>query len=190
MLNKKKTPIAVFNILKSVMDAKAKLLNEQLDAGRRATAELPIMKEHISALRQVILNCRTFDPSERREAEEDLEDKELQLVGIQNRIERGQRAEQELKLVQQFNTDYISICKMHLNAPRIHELNDLFYELCERQYRLDEKIIACEINMDAASRLPGFVEQARIDAAKYSEEYNDLEKRKSEIRKQIEELQR
>jgi len=70
MSNQKKTPIAVFHILKSIMDAKAKSSEGQAAAGRRAAAELPIMKEHIMALRQVISNCRTFDPIERREAEE------------------------------------------------------------------------------------------------------------------------
>ncbi len=188
MSNQKKTPITVFHILKSIMDAKAKSSAEQVDAGRRAAAELPIMKEHVMALRQVISNCRTFDPIEHREAEEDLEDKELQLVGVQNRIIRGQHAEQDLKIIQQFNSNYNSACKIHKNGPRIRELQELIDELCERQYCLDDKVAACEVNMDSASRLPEFVEQAHADSAKYREEYNELEKRMSKIKEQINQL--
>lgn len=190
MSNQKKTPFAVFNILKSVIESKAKPLNEQVAAGRRAKDERPILQEHIRALRQVISNCRTFDPTERREAEEDLEDQELQLHGIQNRIVRGTQAEQELQHVHKFNELYRSAYKMHINAPRIRELSDLASEIEFRMCSLEEKIWSCEINVDPTCRAPEFVSQAQHDAEKYFSQYRELEQRLFEIKNKLKELQK
>lgn len=189
MTNQKKgAQIGVFHILKSVVDAKVPVLQDRVSAGKRAQTEYPILVDNIKALRQYVMNSRTFDPSEYYEAAADLDDKEMQLDGIQNRIVRGQHAEQDLKIVQQFNSNYNSACKIHKNASRIRALQELFDELCEQQYCLDEKVAACEVNMDSASRLPEFIEQAHADAAKYREEYNELEKRMSKIKEQINQL--
>lgn len=191
MSNQKKgTPIAVFNILKSIMDAKAKTLNEQVATGRRAKDEQPILQEHIMALRQVISNCRAFDPSERREAEEDLEDKESQFLAVRDRIACGQRAEQELANVHSFNVTYNTACALCVNAGRIRELESQVAEIENKMDVLDEKIWACEINMDDTSRSSETVAQAHSDAAEYMAQYRDLEKNVYKIKEQIKQLKK
>lgn len=190
MSNHKKAPFAVFNILNSIIKAKAAPLEQQVAAGRRAKDERPILQDHIKALRQVISNCRTFDPSERREAEDDLEDKELQLQGIQNRILRGNLAEQDLQHVHKFNDVYSTAYKMHINAPRIRELMVLAEEIEFRMSVLEEKIWSCEINIDTICRSPEFVSQAQYDVDKYFSQHRDLEQRLFEIKMKLKELQK
>lgn len=190
MSDKKNTPISVFCVLKSLMDTKETKLTSDIDAANRATTEYPVLREHIIALRQVISNCRTFDPCERREAEADLEDKEEQMLGVQNRISRGERAKEDLKYVREFDKTYNIVCKMYVNAPRIHELKAIADEIEDRMFRLEDKIFSCEINMDYASRMPWYVAQAQQDALEYRRQYQDLESRLFQVRSQIKQLQK
>ena len=120
----------------------------------------------------------------------DLEDQELQLHGIQNRIVRGTQAEQELQHVHKFNELYRSAYKMHINAPRIRELSDLASEIEFRMCSLEEKIWSCEINVDPTCRAPEFVSQAQHDAEKYFSQYRELEQRLFEIKNKLKELQK
>ena len=83
---KKRAPVAVFNVLKSIVDAKVPVLHANIEGGKRAQAEYPILCDNIVALRQVIMNSRTCDAAERREAEDDLYDKELQLQGFRQLV--------------------------------------------------------------------------------------------------------
>lgn len=182
--------IGVFHILKSVVDGKLPGLQESVAVGKRAQTEQPILVDNIKSLRQYVSNCRAFDPSEYREATADLDDKEMQLDGIQRRIDSGRTAERELAYAALFNTTYNTVCKRHNNASRIRELKKLREELYERQYRLDDKIWACQLNMDLACRLPGLVNQAQEDANKYMTQYNELAARIQAINTEIEQLQR
>lgn len=189
MTNQKKgAQIGVFHILKSVVDAKVSGLQDRVSAGKRAQTEYPILVDNIKALRQYVMNSRTFDPSEYYEAAADLDDKEMQLDGIQKRIDNGRTAERELTHVASFNQTYGAVCKKHNNASRIHELRAVADELEECMSHLEDKIWACQINMDNTSRAPYVVAQAHADAAKYHEEYNELENRMSKIKEQINQL--
>lgn len=190
MSNQKKAKIGVFHILKSVVDAKTAPLHYVVETGRRAQAEYPVMCEHIAALHQVISNCRTFDPNERREAEQDLEDKEVQLTGIQNRIERAQSAKNVLSDACKFNSIYTEVCNAHNNAAYIKELKGIAEELEEKMCVLEDKIWACQINMDPTSRAPYIVAQAQADADEYAAQYQDLETRLQAARNKIRQLQR
>lgn len=191
MTNQKKgAQIGVFHILKSVVDAKVPKLQDRVSAGKRAQTEYPILVDNIKALRQYVMNSRTFDPSEYREAAADLDDKEMQLGGIQKRIDNGRAAERELAHVASFNQTYGAVCKKHNNASRIHELRAVADELEERMSRLEDKIWACQINMDNASRAPYVVAQAHSDADDYVAQYQEVEERLLKVMEQIRQLEK
>lgn len=187
---KKGAQIGVFHILKSVVDAKVPRLQDRVSAGKRAQAEYPILVDNIKALRQYVMNSRTFEPSECREAAADLDDKEMQLDGIQKRIDNGRTAERELAHVASFNQTYGAVCQKHNNASRVRELRAVADELEERMSRLEDKIWACQINMDNASRAPYVVSQAHSDADDYAAQYQDVEERLSMVMAQIKQLEK
>lgn len=188
MSNQKQTPIGVFHVLKSVVDFKRQTAISHIDMAKRATAEYPILCEHVTALNHYIRNCRTFDPYEQREAELELADKEYQLQGIQSKISRGQTAKQELVHTENFYNIYHDVIKQHFVAPRIQELREHIALIEARMDTLDDKIWACETDMDSSCRASLYVEQAHSDAEKYREEYNELENRMSKIKEQIHQL--
>ncbi len=187
---KKVAPIGVFHILKSVVDAKVPKLQDRVSAGKRAQTEYPILVDNIKALRQYVMNSRTFDPSEYREAAADLDDKEMQLDGIQKRIDNGRTAERELAHVASFNQTYGAVCKKHNNASRIHELRAVADELEERMSHLEDKIWACQINMDNTSRVPYVVAQSHSDADDYVAQYQEVEERLLKVMEQIRQLEK
>lgn len=191
MTNQKKgAQIGVFHILKSVVDAKVPVLQDRVSAGKRAQTEYPILVDNIKALRQYVMNSRTFDPSEYYEAAADLDDKEMQLDGIQKRIDNGRTAERELAHVASFNQTYDAVCKKHNNASRIHELRAVADELEERMSHLEDKIWACQINMDNTSRAPYVVAQAHSDADDYVAQYQEVEERLLKVMGQIKQLKK
>lgn len=187
---KKVAPIGVFHILKSVVDAKVPKLQDRVSAGKRAQTEYPILVDNIKALRQYVMNSRTFDPSEYREAAADLDDKEMQLDGIQKRIDNGRTAERELAHVASFNQTYGAVCKKHNNVSRIHELRAVADELEERMSHLEDKIWACQINMDNTSRVPYVVAQSHSDADDYVAQYQEVEERLLKVMEQIRQLEK
>lgn len=191
MTNQKKgAQIGVFHILKSIIDTKVPGLNDRVSAGKRAQAEYPILVDNIKSLRRYAMNCRSFDPAERRDAEADLDDKEMQLDGIQKRIENGQSAERELVHIASFNQTYNTVCQKYNNVSYICELCAVADELEERMSHLEDKIWACQINMDNASRAPYVVAQAHSDADYYAAQYQEVEKRLLKVRAQIKQLQK
>lgn len=190
MANQKKcAQIGVFHILKSIVDTKVPRLHDRVSAGKRAQTEYPILVDNIKALRQYVMNCRAFDPAEYREAAADLDDKEMQLDGIQKRINNGAAAERELAYAAVFNQTYDTVCKKN-DASRIYELRALADELEERMSRTEDKIWACQVNMDNASRAPYIVAQAHSDADKYLAQYQELEDRLLQVRTQIKQLEK
>ncbi len=191
MTNQKKgAQIGVFHILKSIVDTKVPGLHDTVSAGKRAQVEYPVLVDNIKAQRQYIRNCRIFDPSEYREATADLDDKEMQLDGIQKRIDNGRAAERELSAAQSFNTTYNTILKKHHNNTRIRGLNALKYSLYDQLYQLDDKIWGCQINMDLSCRSHDLVTQAQSDMDIYMKEYSELEERIKKINQKIEQLQK
>lgn len=190
MSNQKKTPIGVFHILKSVMDAKHQAAISHIELAKRASAEYPILCEHITALNQYIRNCRAFDPREQREAELDLADKEYQLLGIQSKIFRGQNAKQELVHTEKFYNIYQDVIKQHKSAPKIRELREQANIIEAQMDSLDDKIWACETDMDSSCRSLSYVEQARSDAITLKAQYDELASNLACIKVQIKQLQK
>ncbi len=191
MSNKKKiVPINVLHLLKSVMDKKAGDLTVDVLAGKRAVEERKVLQEHIVALHQFVSNCRTFDPSERREAEEDLADKEEQLQGIEKRIARGKDAEQQLIVARQFDSTYVEICTKYNKAIRIRELEGIAQELETKIDVLQNKIEMCHMGIDLSCRTTNQATQAVADANKYIEQYQDLEALLIKTNRQLKQLQK
>lgn len=185
---KKHANMAIFNVLKSVMDYKVKILNTAVDAGRRAEQERPVIYEHISHLQHYVMNNR-YEPSEVREAEEALVDYEQQTVGINSKIDRGNAAKTELKCADKFYSIYNSVHKLSTSGPRIQSLLARQSEIEIKLAALDKSMDACEINMAPNVYDDSIREQAEHDMNNYRTTYAGLSEQLSEILQELKMLQ-
>ena len=186
---KKRTPIGVFEVLKSIMDAKAKTLHETINIGKRAKTELPVLCERISNLQTFIWNSR-YDPVEAREAEIELADNEYQLAGINKKIEKGGLAVADLVYVDKFNASYESVCNHVRNTSLIRDLRGQCRVIEDKMSQLEERIFACEVNMDADVRSPDVVAQAAADLEAYNRSYSEYNATLEALRAKISDLQK
>ncbi len=186
---KKRTPIGVFKVLKSIMDAKVAPLREAVNTGNRAQTELPVLCERISNLQTFIRNSR-YDPSDTREAEIEITEYEYQLHGIQKKIARGQSAEKDLAYAEKFYASYADTCRKIQNMSAIRELQSQCRIIEGRLSCLEDNMFACEINMDETVRTPDIVTQAQDDLEAYSREYREQSVCLDTLRARLAELQK
>ena len=178
--HKKSVNIGVFNILNSIMNAKAAKLHATIDAGHRAEQERPVLYEHISHLQQYIISNR-YDRNEVRDAEMTMNDYEQQAAAINTKIDMGKIAQSNLQYVDQFKNIYNSV----VVAPKLRELNELYGQISARMDMLDERMFACEINMNPYERSASIVEQSETDMEMYQAEYAQLSERLNDIQRQM-----
>lgn len=178
--HKKSVNIGVFNILNSIMNAKAAKLHATIDAGRRAEQERPVLYEHISHLQQYIISNR-YDRNEVRDAEMTMNDYEQQAAAINTKIDMGKIAQSNLQYVDQFKNIYNSV----VVAPKLRELNELYGQISARMDVLDERMFACEINMNPYERSASIVEQSETDMEMYQAEYAQLSECLNDIQRQM-----
>lgn len=177
---KKTANIGVFHILKSVMDAKATKLRATVDVGCRAEQERPVLYEHISHLQQYVISNR-YDRDEVRDAEMTMNDYEQQAPAINTKIDCGKIAQAELKYVDMFNNTY----NMVVAAPILRNLWEQYRQIEARMDILDERMFACEINMNPSERNASVVAQSETDMEMYASEYASLTERLNDVRRQI-----
>ena len=178
--HKKSVNIGVFNILNSIMNAKAAKLHATIDAGRRAEQERPVLYEHISHLQQYIISNR-YDRAEMRDAELTMNDYEQQAAAINAKIDRGNAAQAELQYVDMFNKTYNDVVVM----PILRKLREQYVQIESRMDILDERMFACEINMNPYERSASVVEQSETDMAIYQSEHAQLSAQLDDIRRQM-----
>lgn len=186
---KKRTPIGVFEVLKSIMDAKVATLNVVVNTGNRAQAELPVICERIHNLQEFARTNR-YDSSDVRETETEIIEYEYQLHGIQKKIARGQMAEKELVYAKDFYASYADTCRKIQNMPAIHDLQSQCRIIEDRLSRLEDNMFACEINIDEMTRTPDVVAQSQDDLERYSREYREQSACLDALRAQLAMLQK
>ncbi|MBQ8293762.1 MAG: hypothetical protein IJX89_00025 [Alphaproteobacteria bacterium] len=174
---KKPVSLNVIHILKSIVDYKTPALHRDVNNGIRAEQELPVICEYISNLNQYIINNR-YDREASKDAEEDLADYEYQASGIQAKINRGKIAQEQLAAAQKFNATYNTIVRS-LAKPTVNlsELIAQRNELEAQLFKLDDRISACEINMNPGERGHAIAAQAKSDMADYIAKYNELDEK-------------
>lgn len=178
--HKKSVNIGVFNILNSIMNAKAAKLRATIDAGRRAEQERPVLYEHISHLQQYIISNR-YDRNEVLDAEMTMNDYEQQASAINTKIDMGKAAQSNLQYVDKFKNIYNSV----VVAPKLRELNELYGQISARMDVLDERMFGCEINMNPYERSASIVEQSETDMEMYQAEYAQLSERLNDVLRQM-----
>ena len=184
----KRATLATFNILKSIMDYRARELQSAVDAGERAVQEETEICARISALQQFVISNR-YDPSDAREAEQDLEDCEFQAGAIRQKIIRGRIASAQLSHVHKFNRTYNAVSDIVANSPRLQDLKNARAELETRLARLDNCIDACEINMTPNVYSPELAGQSAECLSGYTQEYAQLTQRLQSITSEIRRLE-
>ena len=187
MSNKKTLDITVFHILKSVMDAKAKKLNDTIRAGADAEHEHKLMRDHISHLQSYASQNSRFDPSEAQDAEELIESYEYQMKGIGKKIQSAAAARAQMPHVAQFNKTYALVCATAQAKGRIAALNAEREEIEARMDFVSKRIESCEINMTTDGYSDDVATQARRALDCYMTEYEQLAQHLQCINKSLQE---
>ena len=183
--NKKATQLKVFNILKSIMDAKAKPLAHTIDAGNRAAQEEPVLNEKIANLYKYVSYNR-YDREAVRDAEYDIAEYEAEAAAVRTKVVDGARAKKDMEYVEQFNKTYNGV----INGNKIKELQDARRIVEDKIAKLDSRIFACQVNMNPDERDEATVAQAERDIAYYESEYQDLVAQRATIDRHIANLQK
>lgn len=187
MDNKKTVSVNVFHILKSVMDAKAKKLNDTIREGAAAEHEHELMSKHISHLQQYAGQNSRFDPSEAHDAEELIDTYEYQMKGIGKKIARGKDARKQMEHVTQFDKTYAFACATAQTKRNIMTLNKEREEIEARMDFVSKCIEACEINMMTDAYSDEIATQARDALEYYMAEYDQLAKHLQDVNKSLQE---
>lgn len=186
-IQKKKASKALFDVLKSVVDYKAKKIKETISAGERAKEEEILICSQIASLRQFISNNR-YDPTDVREAEADLVDYEQQATAIRGKIVRAKAIKQQndLQWVDKFNSTY----RVVLNQPKIHELNQQLADIEWKIEKIEHGIDICELNMAVGVYSDEVAQQAQVDMEKYQRDYAVEVEKWRNVMRQIKELEK
>jgi hypothetical protein len=176
--------MAVIDILKSIIVAKEKTLRAAVDAGKQAALEEPGIHEQIASLQHFINNSR-YDPYEKKEAERELAEKEIQASTIRDKINRGNTAAAQLIHADKFYESYKDTCRQIEIAPQLQKLESERVALEGRLVSLENNMDACEINMTPSLYGADIAAQSRTDykfyCEQYDDEYNQLQKIISDI---------
>ena len=184
--NKKSVQIGVFHILKSVMDAKAKPLKNLAAQGRRAIQEEAVINERLGNLYNYIAANR-HDRETVRDAEYDIAEYEAEAAVVRQYVMQGEQAKQELEHVERFNKTYNKVVG---NDNQIAKLQDDYRNVEDRIAKLDERIFACQINMNPDERDAETVADAEHDIEYYQAEYNDMVAKRNALENQIAQLKK
>ena len=176
MNDKKTVSVNVFHILKSVMDAKAKKLNETIREGAAAEHEHEVMRKHISHLQEYASQNSRFDPSEAHDAEELIDTYEYQMKGIGKKIARANEARTQMPYVAEFDKTYAFACATARTKSNIKALEAERDEIEARMDFVSKRIEACEINMTTDGYCDDVAIQARRALDGYMAEYDQLAK--------------
>ena len=182
--NETSVQIGVFHILKSVMDAKAKPLRRLVERGDHAAQEEVVINERISNL-YTYISANRYDRETVRDAEYDIAEYENEAAAIRQHIIRGVQAKKDMEHVKQFNRTYYGV----INGGRLEQLQKAFRVIEDKITKLDDRIFACQVNMNPDERDADTVAQAEEDIAYYEEEYKNLDARRDELLKEIADLQ-
>ena len=181
---KKPAPIGVFHILKSVMDNKAKPLDRLVDLGNRASQEEPLLTEQLDRLYEYA-SYNYYDRSSVRDAEDAIAEYESQLFAVRERIKRGNQAKKDLEHVKQFNKTYNAV----VNGDSVAELQNARRVIEDKISKLDDRIFACQVNMNPDERDASTVAQAEMDMEYYEGEYKNLVAKRDALTTEIAKLQ-
>lgn len=182
--NKKSVQVGVFNILKSVMDAKAKSLKQLIERGEHAAHEEIVINERISNLYKYI-SANRYDRETVRDAEYDIAEYEAEAAAIRQHVIRGIQAKKDMQYVNQFNKTYNLI----INGDKIKDLQASRRILEDKIAKLDDRIFACYVNMNPDERDAETVAQAEDDIVYYENKYQDLIEQRTTIDRRIADLQ-
>ncbi len=184
---KKKAPMALFNVLKSVVDYKAKQIRQAISVGDRAKEEEKQVCAQIASLRQFISSNR-YDPAEVKEAEADLVDYEHQAAAIRGKIVQAETIKQQndMQWVDKFNSTY----RFVLIQPKIYELNQQLTEIEGNIAKIEHGIDICELNMAIGVYSDEVAQQAQVDMEKYQREYEVEAEKWRNVMRQIKELEK
>ena len=187
VVTKKRANLATLNILKSIVDNRARKLQATVDAGNRAAQEEVEICAHISALQQFIIGSR-YDPADAREAEQELEDYEAQSAAIHAKVAQGKLAAAQMADVAKFNETYRAALSDAINGRKLKFLIESRNEIENRLAHLDKCIEACEINVAPRTYGSDVVSQSTDELAAYSQEYDLLSERLHTINAQIHQI--
>ncbi len=188
-MSSKKVSMNAINILKSIMDNKAKKLQAAIKDGERAKTEEPLVCEQISALQCFIASNR-YDRSETQEAESDLVDYEQRATGIRAKINRADDAKRDMVWVDKFNASYSQIQQRIKNQPRINILKEQLAAIESDIAKIEHGIDICELNMAPGVYSDEVAQQAQDDMKKYQREYAAVVERWRMVANEIRELEK
>ena len=178
----------IINILKSIMDAKVKPLRAAVDAGKQATLVEPVIHEQIASLQHFIDNSR-YDPSDKKEAEQEMADYKIRASTIRDKINRGNTAAAQMVYAKQFYESYEDTCRQIEIAPQLQKLEFERVQLERRLVSLENNMDACEINMTPSLYGADIANQSRTDYKFYCEQYNAAYNQLQKIISDINQLQ-
>jgi hypothetical protein len=184
----KKVSMAVIDILKSIIVAKEKTLRAAVDAGKQAALEEPGIHEQIASLQHFINNSR-YDPYEKKEAERELAEKEIQASTIRDKINRGNTAATQMVYAKQFYESYKDTCRQIEIAPQLQKLEFERVQLERRLVSLENNMDACAINMTPGLYGADIANQSRTDYKFFCEQYKAVHNQLQKIISDINQLQ-
>ncbi len=182
----KKDLVPVFNILRSLVDARMPGLRTQKQAGANAFAEIQHRQNCAADLRSFADRCRSYDPKEAREAEQDADEYESCIPELRRKQAAGLVAGQQMGHGIKFYRIYNDV----VTGPRIRALRQEYDILSERQSSLIDKMDACLIYHHPAYRSQQLCDDMDNDLAAYIAEYDQVKQKLSELKQAISDLEK
>lgn len=177
---KPRANIKLFGILIGIVDAHKTRLEKQVRQGHIAAREIEGINHQIDDLE----DYNIINRHDRREVEDNNRYIESLNQDINDReviARRGESAAAQLPEIYAFEKKWKPI----LNMAEIEQIKAQ-YKVCEdRLAKLDDRIDACEINMDPSVRTPDVVAQAARDLEHYKSEYDSISAQRNRLIAQI-----
>ncbi len=182
----KKDLVPLFNVLRSLVDARAPKLQRRIDAGGEAARRIPQVQAHIASLQQYADNVRRFDPADARDTERDISDQEDVLVELHRTSDDGIVAQSHMDAANRFYKVYNKVVQI----PQIAALREEYQYLSNRQSMLIDKMDAYQFTLNPDYRSAKLCEDFSNDNEYLMNEYEQVSKRMEIIHAQISALER
>ena len=176
---------SVFGILKGLVDKKVPELNKKLETAEIADKKIKRFQNAISDLERYI-EINRYDREATKEAQEDIDEYERN-IGVLESFRKGiDKVKEELLYADKFYKTY----KKVTNDLKIQNLKQQYEDLDTKLSVLEDRMFACEINLDETERSAEVYTQSKQDFAKFKEEYDRLFKNAMDILKEIKALEK
>lgn len=175
----------VFGILKNIVDKKVPVLKQRVAKGVEAGKTIYTLQGYIEDVENCI-RINVCDVEYTRELKKSIEDLERKIQQLNKDKEKAVIASQELKQAKEFYRTY----KQVVVYPEIKRLKERYDRLDSKLFELDDKIFACEINMDPSHRSEDVCLQSENDLKYYNLEYARIMEERNNISYEINQLSR